>query len=148
LPLSLCSHCAESDHNAVSTIAEPPHRSETGNPCATAICQDILTDVTVLDLDQLPSDPLDALRELSRRESELGRLRREVIGSARAAGATWEEVGAALGMSRQAAWEYYSRATRARLEQLAADESDLSDDAAMELAVDEVKAARRERRRA
>ncbi|HRE00249.1 MAG TPA: hypothetical protein PLV68_03060 [Ilumatobacteraceae bacterium] len=104
--------------------------------------------MTVLDLDQLPSDPLDALRELSRRESELGRLRREVIGSARAAGATWEEVGAALGMSRQAAWEYYSRATRARLEQLAADESDLSDDAAMELAVDEVKAARRERRRA
>lgn len=104
--------------------------------------------MTALDLAELPSDPLDALRELSRRESELGRLRRAAIEMARAAGATWEEVGAALGVSRQAAWEYYSRTARARLEHSAAQRPELSDDEAMELAVEEVKAARRDRRRA
>jgi hypothetical protein len=104
--------------------------------------------MSVIDVDQLPTDPLDALRELSRYESELGRLRREAIEAAREAGATWEQVGSALGMSRQAAWEYYTRAARTKLEQMAADASELSDDEAMELAVEEVKAARGDRRRA
>ena len=98
-------------------------------------------------LDQLPTDPLDALRELARFDTELGRLRRETIEAARRAGATWEQVGAALGMSRQAAWEYYTRSVRARLDALTA-VSDLTDEDAEQLAVDEVKAARRQRRRA
>lgn len=103
--------------------------------------------MSVLDVGELPSDPLDALRELSRYESELGRLRREAIEAARHAGATWEQVGAALGMSRQSAWEYYSRAARALLEESAVDINQMSDDEAMDLAVDEVRSARRSRRR-
>jgi hypothetical protein len=104
--------------------------------------------VSVLDVDPLPNDPLDSLKELARRESELGRMRRAAIEAARAAGATWEQVGSALGMSRQAAWEYYSRSARAALAERAADVAQMSDDEAMDLAVDEVRAARRDRRRA
>jgi hypothetical protein len=88
------------------------------------------------------------LRELARRESELGRLRRAAIEAAREAGATWEQVGAALGMSRQAAWEYYARSMRAKLAETAVEVSEMSDDEVMDLAVEEVKAARRDRRRA
>jgi hypothetical protein len=102
--------------------------------------------VKVIDVHQLPRDPLEALRELSQREAQLGRLRREAIEAARAQGATWEQVGAALGVSRQAAWEYYSRTVRERLAEVAG-RSQLTDDDALELAVDEARAARRERRR-
>jgi len=104
--------------------------------------------MSVLDVDQLPSDPLDALRELARRESELGVLRRATIEAAREAGATWEQVGAALGMSRQAAWEYYSRSVRAKLADSAVEAAEMSDDEAMDLSVEEVRAARRDRHRA
>ena len=104
--------------------------------------------VSLLDVDQLPSDPLDALRELARRESELGVLRRAAIEAAREAGATWEQVGAALGMSRQAAWEYYSRSVRAKLAASAVEAAEMSDDEAMDLSVEELRAARRDRRRA
>jgi hypothetical protein len=104
--------------------------------------------VSLLDVDQLPSDPLDALRELARRESELGVMRRAAIEAAREAGATWEQVGAALGMSRQAVWEHYSRSVRAKLADSAVEAAEMSDDEAMDLSVDEVRAARRDRRRA
>ena len=97
--------------------------------------------------EQLPADPLDALRALARFDTELSRLRRETIETARRSGATWDQIGAALGMSRQAAWEYYTRSIRARLEASTAT-SDLTDEEAEQLAVDEVKAARRQRRRA
>jgi hypothetical protein len=75
-------------------------------------------------------------------------MRRVAIEAAREAGATWEQVGAALGMSRQAAWEYYSRSVRATLADSAVEAADMSDDEAMDLSVEEVRAARRDRRRA
>jgi hypothetical protein len=104
--------------------------------------------MSLLDVNLLPSDPLDALQELARRESELGVLRRVAIEAAREAGATWEQVGAALGMSRQAAWEYYSRSVRAKLADSAIEGTEMSDDEAMDLSVGEVRIARRDRRRA
>ena len=60
----------------------------------------------------LPAAPLDALRELARGETELERLCRDRIASARAAGATWEQIGSALGMTRQAAREFFTRDAR------------------------------------
>lgn len=96
--------------------------------------------------DELPANPLDALRELTRREGILDELRRERVMAARAAGASWEQVGEALGMSRQSAWEYFSAETRERLAANAAANEDLSEDDAMALAVSEVKAVRRRRR--
>lgn len=97
-------------------------------------------------MDELPTNPLDALRELTHREGVLDELRRERIMAARAAGASWEQVGEALGMSRQSAWEYFSAETRERLAANAAANKDLSEEEAMALAVSEVKAVRRQRR--
>lgn len=100
----------------------------------------------VIVTDELPADPLDALRALARTEAELDELRRQQVAAARGAGATWEQVGEALGMSRQSAWEYYAARARAEIAANVAANADLSDDDATDLAVEEVRAVRRRRR--
>ena len=100
----------------------------------------------VIVTEELPADPLDALRELARTEAALDELRRQQVAAARAAGATWEQVGEALGVSRQSAWEYYTARTRDEIAANVAANSDLPEDDAMNLAVEEVRAVRRRRR--
>lgn len=113
----------------------------------TARCQDILTDVAVIAASGLPSDPLDALREITRSETELDRLRRDCIRAARTAGATWDQIGAALGVTRQSAWEHYSREPWATATARAtANGAIASEDDTLDVAVNEVKAVRRHRR--
>lgn len=110
-------------------------------------CQDILTGMSLIAADVLPGDPLEALRELARSEPELDRLRRENVMAARAAGATWEQVGNALGVSRQSAWEYFTARIRADLAYNARANSELSVEDATQLAIEEVRSVRRRRRR-
>ena len=94
----------------------------------------------------LPAAPLDALRELARGEVELERLCRDRIASARAAGATWEQIGTALGMTRQAAREFFTRDARTAVADNAdTNEPPLGETEAIELAVEEVRAVRRQR---
>lgn len=102
--------------------------------------------MSMIAVEKLPVDPLDALRELTRSEAELDELRRERVMAARAAGASWEQVGEAMGVSRQSAWEYYSAEVRDLLAANAAANKDLTEDEAMDLAVKEVRAVRRSRR--
>ena len=99
----------------------------------------------VVDVDSLPADPLEALRELSRADVELEALRRERVATARSQGATWGQIGESLGMSRQSAWEYYTRETRRVLDESAVG-SDLDEDEAMRVATEEVSRVRRRRR--
>ena len=99
----------------------------------------------VIAVESLPADPLEALRELSRADVELEELRRERVEAARRQGATWDQIGESLGMSRQSAWEYYTRETRRLLEESAAG-SDLDDDEAMRVATEGVSRVRRRRR--
>lgn len=99
----------------------------------------------VIDVESLPADPLEALREISRADVELEALRRERVEAARSQGATWDEIGESLGMSRQSAWEYYTRETRRVLDVSAAG-SDLDEDEAMRVATEEVRRVRRRRR--
>jgi hypothetical protein len=47
--------------------------------------------------------PLHGLRELTDLRAALDRLERELVASARGNWSTWEEIGGALGISRQAA---------------------------------------------
>jgi hypothetical protein len=94
----------------------------------------------------LPADPLEALRELAKYDDELQRLRRGKVRAARAAGASWEHIGAALGMTRQSAWEHYAGEVWDDVAASVADSSELSDADALSLAVDEVKVVRRSRR--
>jgi hypothetical protein len=99
----------------------------------------------VIDVESLPTDPLEALRELSRADVELEEVRRERVEAARRQGATWDQIGESLGMSRQSAWEYYTRETRRVLDESAAG-SDLDEDEAMRVATEEVSRVRRRRR--
>jgi len=93
----------------------------------------------------LPKDPLDALREIARCESELDQLRCGQVKLAREQGSTWEQVAEALGISRQSAWEYYTARFRIELDHRVKENTVLSEDAALKLAVDETKAVRRRR---
>lgn len=104
-----------------------------------------MTPMSLIDADSLPVEPLDALREVSRSEVELDELRWAQIAAARDAGASWAAIGEALGVSRQSAWEYFTRRASAALAESVAKNTDLSDDEAMDLAVEEVGAVRRGR---
>ncbi len=65
--------------------------------------------------ESLPADPLAALRVLTDSELELDRIRRMQVVAARAAGASWQQIGDALGVTRQSAWESFTAETRAAL---------------------------------
>lgn len=97
----------------------------------------------LLAVDDLPKDPLSALRVLTESEHELERIRREQVIAARAAGASWQQIGDALGVSRQSAWEAFTAATRAALTDNVEANSTLGEQNALDLAVDEVRAVRR-----
>ena len=93
--------------------------------------------------ESLPADPLAALRVLTDSELELDRIRRKQVVAARAAGASWQQIGDALGVTRQSAWESFTAETRAALASNVDANSDLAEDEALDLAVDEVRAVRR-----
>ncbi len=93
----------------------------------------------------LPDEPLEALRFLAASESELDRIRRAQVGAARAAGASWQQIGDALGISRQSAWEAFTETARNVISSNAAANESLAEGEAMDLAVDEVRAVRRSR---
>lgn len=101
--------------------------------------------MSLIAADLLPVEPLDALREVSRSETELDELRWNQIAAARDTGASWAAIGEALGVSRQSAWEYFTRRVSTELA-ANVEKSGMSDDEAMELAVEEVRAVRRSRR--
>ena len=99
--------------------------------------------------DRLPARPIDALRELVRAVDECDELKRETVAAAREAGATWEAIGGALGITRQSAWALYSAdaaALSADLAANAAQNTDLSEDEAADIAVEAVRQVRRTRR--
>ena len=93
--------------------------------------------------DALPQEPLAALRVLTDSEHELERIRREQVIAARSAGASWQQIGDALGVTRQSAWESFTATTREALASNVDSNSTLDEDDALELAVEEVRAVRR-----
>lgn len=93
--------------------------------------------------DALPREPLAALRALTDSEQELDRIRREQVIAARSAGASWQQIGDALGVTRQSAWEGFTASTRHALAANAEANNTLDEDDALALAVDEVRAVRR-----
>ncbi|WP_419551762.1 hypothetical protein [Candidatus Poriferisodalis sp.] len=80
---------------------------------------------------------------------ECDELKRETVAAARQAGATWEAIGKALGITRQSAWALYSADAAAVSADLAANAANnpyLSEDEALDIAVEEVRQVRRARR--
>ena len=81
-----------------------------------------------------------------RTAAEFDDLRRAKVAEARSAGASRDAIGEALGVTRQSAWALYSADIRARLAAaVAAADSDVSEDEALGIAVEEVQAVRRHR---
>lgn len=54
------------------------------------------------------NEPLDGLREACRVSIALDKLTRESVQRAREAGHSWTQIGEALGVTKQTAWERYS----------------------------------------
>lgn len=106
-----------------------------------------LDNVSVIATAALPADPLVALRELTTGQAELDELRRQTVARARSSGASWEQIAQVLGVSRQAAWEAFTRPARAAVAANAATNTQhgLTDDDATALAVAEARKVRRRR---
>ena len=94
----------------------------------------------------LPKDPLLALRVLADSEAEIDRIRRDRVRAARTAGASWQQIGDALGISRQSAWENYTAEVRTTLSRNVDMNESLDETGATDLAVEEVRSVRRRRR--
>lgn len=96
-------------------------------------------------MNALPSDPLAAISEITRSEAELERLRCDLVRKARVAGSSWERIANALGISRQAAWEYYTARFRGEFAENAAENVSVTSGEALDLSVDESRAVRHRR---
>ena len=79
------------------------------------------------------NEPLDQLRGLRAADRQVDVWQRETIARAREAGASWSEIGEALGVTKQAAWELYNDDVRAMLGEVRG-RSGLSDEEAQQLA--------------
>ena len=67
---------------------------------------------TAVGTDDHDDDPLETLRGLAARRADLDQVERVAVLRARVAGATWRQVGAALGVSSQAAHRKHRRDSR------------------------------------
>src|SRR5665213_3331943 len=100
---------------------------------------------TMSTVDIRDAEPLAALRALQDQERELAQARRVLIAQARSQGQPWSEIGTALGVSKQAAWELYNGEVTVLLDRIA-QRAGMSEDEASKLAQDELTAVRRARR--
>lgn len=79
------------------------------------------------------TEPLGQLRGLRAADRQLDVWQRETIARARQHGASWSEIGDALGVSKQAAWKLYNDDVREMLFEVR-ERSELSDEEAQQLA--------------
>jgi hypothetical protein len=66
------------------------------------------TDITLKIEGDWRSDPLKLLADLRQGARSLDRWRHKAAQAARTQGLSWDEIGAACGVSKQAAWERFS----------------------------------------
>lgn len=76
---------------------------------ATASPDGVHVNVSVHVTGEVDQHPLEALRGLSNGMGVLEHNLRRTVVSARHGGCSWEQIGRALGMSRQSAWERFSK---------------------------------------
>ena len=93
-----------------------------------------------LEVELASDDPLGQLRGLRAATRQLDAWQREAIGRAREGGASWSDIGDALGVTKQAAWSSYNQDVREALSN-ARGRSGLDDEDAQQLA-DEVRTER------
>lgn len=69
---------------------------------------DVRVDVTLTIDGDWRSDPLKVVAGIRQGSRELDRWQRKAVKAARKQGLSWEQIGVACGVSRQAAWERFS----------------------------------------
>lgn len=89
-----------------------------------------------LEVEIASDDPLGQLRGLRAATRQLDAWQREAIARAREDGASWSEIGDALGITKQAAWSSYNQDVREALAG-ARGRSGLTDEEAQQLADEE-----------
>jgi hypothetical protein len=57
---------------------------------------------------ELAREPLNGLCESARVAGALDKLQRQLVQQARAAGNSWTEIGTALGITKQSAWQRFT----------------------------------------
>jgi hypothetical protein len=72
------------------------------------IMDDHMVSVTLTLSDGWKDDPLRVISGISDGAKALAKWQRKAVNVARKQGSTWDEIGAAAGVSRQAAWERFS----------------------------------------
>ena len=72
------------------------------------IMDDHMVSVTLTLSDDWKDDPLRVISGLSNGAKALAKWQRKAVNVARKQGRTWDEIGDAAGVSRQAAWERFS----------------------------------------
>jgi hypothetical protein len=82
------------------------------------------------------ADPLGQLRGLRAADRQLEVWQREAIARARQQGASWSQIGEALGVTKQAAWKLYNEDVRELLTEVR-QRSGLSDEQAQRLPEEE-----------
>ena len=102
--------------------------------------------MSFLQIKRLPSDPLEALRAVIEGESELDALRIDLVRQSRAQGRSWDDIATVLGVARQSAWEFYNVRLLDQFENRVSENEELSEERATQLAVEEVRSVRRNRR--
>ena len=70
---------------------------------------DLAIEVTLTIDGDWRSDPLRLVAGIRQGIRNLDEWQRKAVAEARAQGRTWDEIGTACGVSRQAAWERFSR---------------------------------------
>ena len=98
--------------------------------------------VSTLSATEVQDVALNALCPIDGADVELHSRQREQVRAALRSGVTWDEIGEAAGLNGEQARVLFTASTRAALDAVAAANSDLDEDEAIELAVAEVKAVR------
>lgn len=102
-------------------------------------------DGSTVSVSSASDDALGVLAAIAASARQVAHWRLEAVTQAREQGRSWAEIGEALGMSKQAAWEQFSEDVGEMLLRIR-ERSGLDEDEAMQLAKQEIRAMRAERR--
>jgi hypothetical protein len=70
------------------------------------------SDLRLRTLGDWEAHPIEALRECCRAKTALEKAMRQTVGKAREASHSWAEIGEALGVTKQTAWQRFSGESR------------------------------------
>lgn len=102
-------------------------------------------DGTTVSVASKADGPLGVLASIGTSAKQISEWRRDAVAKARKEGHSWAEIGEALGISKQAAWEQFNADIAEMLDNIAR-RSGLSEEEAMQIATEEVRAHRAEQR--